>query len=206
MSFVNLNFVTVSEPISEKNRIFENCDIHFDGNITEGGLTFRNCTISNVSASVNNCIFENCRIDCENLTNCKLINCSAISVYDGIIKNCKFTMPSIISASRCTISNCEFSNITINGTDECGLLLAEDTSISGCYFHDIRLTGGCYLISAFGDCCVTNCGFTDCSTSRKDLKVIYCEDAVGKHFKETVTYDIIDDSCAGLDDIQLIDN
>lgn len=194
MAIMNFNFTTVSEPVCEEMRILENCNIRLDGNIVEGGLTFRNCTISDVQASINNCTFENCKIDCESLTNCKLINCSSISVYDGMIKGCKFTAPTLVSVCRCNISNCEFSDISVDGDDDCGLILAEDTCISSCYFHDIRLTGGCYLINAVGDCAVTNCGFTDCSTSRRDFEIICCEGS-----------SIADDTCAGLNDVTHID-
>ena len=199
-----MNFTTITEPFTSERKVFENMDIHLSGNIVDGGLVFRNCTISNVGVSINNCTFENCKVDCESLTNCKLINCKSFSVYDGIVENCRFTAPFVMSICRCSISNCEFSNIAVDGDDDCSMLLAEDTSISGCFFHDIRLTGGSYLISAVGDCSVTNCWFADCSTDRSDLEIIHAEQIVGKFFKKRIPCKITDDSCTGLCDVGLI--
>ena len=193
-----INAISISEPISAENKVYENQQIIPETSITEGDLTFRNCTISNVNATINNCRFENCKIDCAGLTNCTLVNCE-IAAYDIGITNCSIENPQMVNATRCAVTTCSFFNIVC---DNEGIIFIEDSKVVNCIFANVELRNGAYLISGIGDCCVSNCKFDNCATERGDLQIVYCEDTTGKFIKKTKEYDIVESDCIGLDNVK----
>lgn len=190
--------ITFSESNNAESKVLENQEIILETSIVTGGFTFRNCSINNVDATINNCTFENCKIDCAGLTNCTLTNCN-VSAYDIGITNCKFVNPQMLTATRCSIASCAFADIFC---DNDAVIFPEDSKIINCRFANVKLCNDAYLISGVGDCCVSNCQFEGIFTDRDDLQIIYCEDTTGKLIKKTKEYDIVESNCKGLDTVK----
>lgn len=194
-----MNIATnIFEPVNAGIRVFEHQEILSSSCIVEGGLTFRNCTI-NVTASINNCTFENCTISCDGLMNCTLTNCD-ICVGELGISNCKIENPQLVRFDNCSVTGCTFSNISC---DDDAIIFPEDSKIINCRFENIKLTNHAYLISGIDDCRVSNCRFENCTTDRDDLKIIYCERTTGKLIKKTKACVIAEHNCIGLDAVRL---
>lgn len=192
---------TITSAGTTRSKTIDNRDIILTESILEGGMIFRNCSISNVNATINNCVFEGCKIDCAGLTNCTLVDCTVFA-YDAGITNCKIENPDTISVTRCAMTGCSLSNVSCNIE---GVVFLEDSKIIDCTFTDVDLHNDSYLIMGIDDCSVSNCQFKHCYTERDDLQIIYCETTIGKLFKRRKEHNIVAPNCEGLDAVKRYD-
>ncbi len=192
--------ITISEPIDVENKTFENQEIRATTDITEGGLTFRNCKVESLDCSISNCSFENCHVDCSGLFNCTLTNCD-ITTWDGGIKNCKIANPKTVFCYKGSVTDCSFADIFC---DNDAVIFPENCDITNCTFENIELRNGAYLVEGTGISGVMDCRFVNCKTERMDRALFYGEDIKGILVKKRKAFDLDCGSNIGLDAVEVI--
>lgn len=192
--------ITIAEPLNIENKVFEDQEIRVTTDITEGGLTFRNCKIESLNFVISNCTFENCRVECVGLIGCTLTGCT-ITTEDSGIKDCKIANVQTVYANKGPIVACAFTDIFC---DNEGVIFADDCEITDCSFENIELRNGAYLVSGTGDSYVGNSQFTNCRTDRMDRALFYGEDIKGTLVKKRKAFDLDCGGNVGLDAVDVI--
>ena len=130
---------------------------------------------------------------------CVFENCGDIHLFEGLFIGCKFRDIGTVFVTRSDITDSKFCDIKCDW--DC-FISAEDCRISHCSFENIELLEDAYICSGIGDVSADHCTFKNCSTDREDRELFYAEETVGKVFKKTKTYEMLDRrTCSGLNGI-----
>lgn len=136
------------------------------------------------------------------ITNCVFENCRSITIDTGIVKNCSFCNSSLIILRDTEVFQSTFKD-SVSDVDT--LISLEDSKIWYSSFNNLKLLNDSYLCDGVGDSWIESCCFDQISTSRQDGCIINCEETVGKLFKKTKKFCIVDESsCKGLEQVNII--
>jgi hypothetical protein len=153
--------------------------------------TFRNFdTLTfDENVKIEDCVFEDCRI---------------ITIDTCSVNRCEFVNSGVIFLRDAEVIESTFKD-SISDADT--LVSLEDSIIRGCTFQNIKLLNDSYLCDGVGNSWIESTCFNNISTGRQDCEIINCEETVGKLFKRTKKFCIIDESsCKGLEQVNCIDS
>ena len=137
------------------------------------------------------------------IIDCVFEDCGSIAFDECRIDSCSFVRIDNIFSARSHFTNSKFKELACENDM---IISLEDSEISHCSFENVELREDSYLCDGVGTSWIEYSDFSNIRTSREDKEIVICEETVGKIFKRKQQFDIVDDTCTGLDCIAFLPN